>query len=199
MSAARRAAALVLGSLLAACAGAPERVVLLPGADGKVGRINVVPRDGGAAVLLESAYAGAAAGATGIRPQASDADDVQQDFDQTLKALPRQPSQHLLYFQGDSTTLDAESQARLPQVLSEVAGYPAPELVVIGHTDRVGALEYNDQLGLARARVVRAALIAMGIDAARISLSSRGEREPRIATGDEVAEPGNRRVELSVR
>jgi OOP family OmpA-OmpF porin len=38
-----------------------------------------------------------------------------------------------------------------------------------------------------------------GIAPARIRVEGRGEREPLIPTEDEVAEPRNRRAEISVR
>jgi outer membrane protein OmpA-like peptidoglycan-associated protein len=46
---------------------------------------------------------------------------------------------------------------------------------------------------------VRRALLARGIPAQDVSVVGRGEREPLVATGDNVAEPRNRRVEIYVR
>ena len=42
-------------------------------------------------------------------------------------------------------------------------------------------------------------MIKLGIPADRIRAAGRGEREPLISTPDGVAEPRNRRVEISVR
>jgi len=39
----------------------------------------------------------------------------------------------------------------------------------------------------------------MGVPAQNITAAGRGRREPLIATGDNVNEPRNRRVELNVR
>jgi outer membrane protein OmpA-like peptidoglycan-associated protein len=71
--------------------------------------------------------------------------------------------------------------------------------VVIGHTDSVGTLAYNDRLSLARAERVREMLVAMGIPAARIQAAGRGKRELLVPTDDNVAEARNRRVEINVR
>ena len=71
--------------------------------------------------------------------------------------------------------------------------------MVIGHTDRVGAVPYHDTLSLRRAERVRDELVKVGIAAERIRVAGRGEREPLVATPDEVAEPRNRRVEITVR
>jgi outer membrane protein OmpA-like peptidoglycan-associated protein len=54
-------------------------------------------------------------------------------------------------------------------------------------------------LSLRRAERCRDELIKLGIPKVRISVAGRGEREPEVPTADEVAEPRNRRVEISVR
>ena len=81
----------------------------------------------------------------------------------------------------------------------EIASRPASEVMVIGHTDTVGGLEANDKLSLRRAEAVRDILVAAGVPGEKIELAGRGERETLVKTGDEVAEPRNRRVEISVR
>jgi outer membrane protein OmpA-like peptidoglycan-associated protein len=42
-------------------------------------------------------------------------------------------------------------------------------------------------------------LVKLGIAESRIQIAGRGEREPLVPTADEVSEPRNRRVEVSVR
>ncbi len=71
--------------------------------------------------------------------------------------------------------------------------------MVIGHTDTVGTMSYNDQLSLARAERMREMLIELGIAPERIQARGRGKRELLIATPDDVREPRNRRVEINVR
>ena len=83
--------------------------------------------------------------------------------------------------------------------MAELKRRAVPDIVVIGHTDTIGALEWNDKLSLARAERVREALIAQGLPATRITAAGRGEREPLVTTADNVAEPRNRRVEVNVR
>jgi outer membrane protein OmpA-like peptidoglycan-associated protein len=84
-------------------------------------------------------------------------------------------------------------------MMAEVARRPDPEVLIIGHTDRVGSVAQNDALSLQRAERVREAVLRLGIAADRVQVSGRGEREPLVPTEDEVAEPRNRRVELTVR
>jgi outer membrane protein OmpA-like peptidoglycan-associated protein len=73
------------------------------------------------------------------------------------------------------------------------------EVAVIGHTDRVGPVEYNDTLSLRRAERVRRDFVDRGIPTGSINVAGRGEREPVVLTADEVSEPRNRRVEINVR
>ena len=73
------------------------------------------------------------------------------------------------------------------------------EIVVVGHTDRVGTVESNDALSLQRAQAVRQLFIDRGFDPARVDAVGRGEREPLVPTDDELDEPRNRRTEIVVR
>jgi len=83
--------------------------------------------------------------------------------------------------------------------MAEVRKRPAPDVIVVGHTDRVGYLQDNDRLALKRAEKMRAELLRQGLPADSVLAAGRGEREPLVPTADEVAEPRNRRVEMLVR
>lgn len=177
----------------------PDRVVLLPDADGKVGAV-VVKSAGGEAVL-DRAYAGLA-----VAPQGAMAASVESDatvrarYGAALDARPPRPRSFAVYFvSGSAVELTPESQPVFEQIKADLAARPAPEIAVIGHTDRLGKAEANDTLSTQRATTVRDQLLAAGIRAASMDVAGRGEREPLVPTADEVAEPRNRRVEISVR
>jgi outer membrane protein OmpA-like peptidoglycan-associated protein len=105
-----------------------------------------------------------------------------------------------LYFVFGRDELTPDSQQILAQVAAEIGRRPAAEVVVIGHTDRVGSVERNDALSIQRAERVRRDIVQqLGIAADRLQVAGRGEREPIVPTEDEVAEPRNRRVEITVR
>ena len=76
---------------------------------------------------------------------------------------------------------------------------PGGEIVVTGHTDRQGSVEFNDRLALERAQAIRGLFIARGFPPDRIDAVGRGEREPVVPTDDGVSEPRNRRAEIVVR
>ncbi len=104
-----------------------------------------------------------------------------------------------LYFLEGRDEFTPDSKQLIQSVLAEIARRPAPEVIVIGHTDRLGTVQFNDALSLRRAERAREELVKAGVPADRIVIEGRGEREPLIPTPDEVAEPRNRRVEISIR
>lgn len=187
-----------LALLAAGCATPRDRVVLLPGADGRSGSVAVLSPQRG--VVLTRANESAEIDARGrVHFSAAPAEFESARYADTLGALPARPVLYMLYFETDSDQLTRESKAEAPEMLREVASRPAAEVVVIGHTDRYGALDHNDRLSLARAEAVRRQLIELGFDPASLSVEGRGEREPLVPTADEVRESNNRRVEVNVR
>lgn len=126
-------------------------------------------------------------------------DEVTRTFADALAAQPPRPVSFLLYFLEGKDALTPESQQVVQQIFAEIARRPAPEIVIIGHTDRVGSVISNDALSLRRAEKVRDDLVKLGIPADQMEVAGRGEREPLVPTEDEVPEPRNRRVEISVR
>ena len=73
------------------------------------------------------------------------------------------------------------------------------KVVIEGHTDNVGADEYNQKLGMRRAQTVMNELVAQGIDRSRMSAASLGENKPLIDQGTNWARAVNRRVEFQVK
>lgn len=65
-----------------------------------------------------------------------------------------------------------------------------------GHTDNIGSDEYNDDLGIRRARAIRNLLVARGVPETQISLASRGETDPVDTNTTEDGRSNNRRVEI---
>jgi outer membrane protein OmpA-like peptidoglycan-associated protein len=177
-----------------------ELVVVLPSADGHVGMV-VVER-GGERVILNRAYAASRivdGGAPTLQQADPSASAAPAEFAAVLGALPERPKSFLVYFNEGTDELTAESRVEFQNILVELRARSAPDIVVIGHTDRLAADEYNDRLSLMRAERVRDELVKLGIPPGRIQVAGRGEREPLVPTADGVAEPRNRRVEISVR
>jgi outer membrane protein OmpA-like peptidoglycan-associated protein len=180
--------------------GTPQdSVTLLPDSDGKVGAVFVKTAKG--EQLLNSAYAKAEVSSRGKLSAGQDeAASVRERYKAVLAALPPKPASFMVYFvSGSDTELTPESVPVLEQLKAALASRPAPEILVIGHTDRVGKLEDNDALSVRRASNVRIILANVGVQGTTIEVAGRGEREPLVLTADDVAEEKNRRVEISLR
>jgi outer membrane protein OmpA-like peptidoglycan-associated protein len=187
----------VLAAFLAACAHQTGTVVLLPEKDGRNAAVAV--RQGDQEVVLAEPYAAAQQTTSGPRAYTSSPQEVQAQFGAALAAQPSRPTSFTLYFiEGGDEFTDASKQI-LADVLSEIARHRVPDIVVVGHTDSVGSDPSNDALALRRANTVRALLIVRGFASESIVAVGRGKREPLYPTGDGVAEPRNRRVEIIVR
>lgn len=194
---------------LAACASPPppppppppprvsDRIVLLPQPDGTPSALSVKVDQ--AELVLDKPYATAQVAGGAVQAGSTTAEEVNQRYGQLLQAVPPRAQSYLVYFNTGSNELTPASQAELTRMLAALATRPAPEVIVIGHTDRVGALEANDRLSLARAELIRTRLVAAGVNAQSITVVGRGERSPLVPTADEVAEPLNRRVEVKIR
>ncbi len=185
----------VLCLLLGACAS--ERVVLLPSTDGSPGK--VIVRDAAGERVLDQPYA-ATARRLGInRPTVTEAAQVEVRYGETLRALPPRPTSYTVYFETGTDTMTPASAQAFVGVKREIAERPAVEVMVIGHTDRVGSPAENDPLSRQRAELVRDQLVAEGVPVEKLEVAGRGEREPLVPTADDVDEPRNRRVEISIR
>jgi outer membrane protein OmpA-like peptidoglycan-associated protein len=201
-----RIAAATFLLLAAGCAEAPrappavgtELVAVVPGPTGHVGA--VVVRSGGSEQVLDQAFAARRVKPDGsAEPAKLTAEEVQRSFSSTLAALPGRPASFILYFLEGKDELTQASRGELDKMFAELRLRPAPDIVVIGHTDTVGSVVFNDKLSLARAERLREMLVTLGIPAERILATGRGERELLVPTEDNTSEPRNRRVEISVR
>ena len=176
----------------------PARIVLLPDPSGQPGAV-IVRTPSGEQVLNE-AYAGLQASSEGITRSTETADSVAARYGDVLAAASPRPVTFVVRFEtGSATKLTVESAAVFARLNDALVSWPAPQLMVVGHTDRVGTDESNDALSLKRAQTVAKFLTDRGIAAARIESVGRGKREPLVPTADGVAEAANRRVEITLR
>ena len=193
---------LLVAGLLGACASGPpksrEFVVLVPDYDGKVGEVVITSAQGKS--TLDKPYMAARyedGGKVETAPVAQE--EVRKTFAIAIAVQPVRPVSFLLYFQEGTDEYTAESKVAFEKIFPEIARRKAAEVAVIGHTDTVGRIEFNDTLSLRRAERVRNDFVARGIPTIAINVAGRGEREPIVPTADEVSEPRNRRVEINVR
>jgi outer membrane protein OmpA-like peptidoglycan-associated protein len=198
------AAALAALALLAACQAAPPApparqalFVVLPDADGSVGAVTV--SDGRQSLVLDRAYGASEARAGALAPVPMDAAQVHTVFGAAVAARPILPRRFRLYFQRGGEQLTEESEAAYRAVFEDVGRRPVYEIEVIGHTDTTGRADRNQALSAQRAQAIRDRLVRDGVQSAAITTAGRGQIDPAVRTADNVDEPMNRRVEITVR
>lgn len=88
----------------------------------------------------------------------------------------------------------------LNKVAESLINYPNSLVDVYGFTDTTGSNSLNQKLSEDRARAVADYLVARGVARSRIETRGYGEQYDylRVKTGDGVAEPLNRRVEIKI-
>jgi outer membrane protein OmpA-like peptidoglycan-associated protein len=175
-------------------------VVLLPDSDtGAVGRAAVSNAHGAVDLKVAREFTSVRASGAPAEPKILSEREVTELFGAALEALPPPPQHFTLYFKFESEELTDDSRRALQDVLLAVKEHPVPDVVAVGHTDTTGKPEANVQLGLRRARAVRALLITAGLTQRAVEVASHGEAELLVKTPDGVFEPRNRRVEITVR
>src|SRR3954465_1294062 len=186
-------------------------VVVVPSADGHVGMV-VVER-GDDRVILNEAYATSRVTSDGqihleklepkeiesrVKPPAGEPASVSQPalehlaatmpmFHDAIAALPPRPVSFLLYFVTGTDDLTEASKLELARMLEELRRREVADILVIGHTDRVGNEQANDELSLQRAERVKTEFVAQRIaPSERIRAAGRGEREPLVPTENDI-------------
>ncbi|MGZ5095006.1 MAG: OmpA family protein [Burkholderiales bacterium] len=174
-----------------------ERIILLPSKDGR--KSSVVVRRATGEFELAAPYQSVEL-INGLEQKKTYAEeDLQQRYGEVLEVQPARPFTYTLYFITGLTQLTTQSKEALNEVTQKIKSFPAAQVTVIGHTDRVGTDAENDVLSLKRANTVRDMLIQIGIRDGAIEVVGRGEREPLVRTADGVSEEKNRRVEIKLR
>ena len=101
-------------------------------------------------------------------------------------------------FDFDKSTLKAEGQKSLNDLLGKIKGQNYDVVVAVGHTDGVGSDAYNQKLSVARAESVKAYLVSQGLPDAKIRAEGKGKSNPIAPNDTEEGRAKNRRVEITV-
>jgi outer membrane protein OmpA-like peptidoglycan-associated protein len=194
----RRALAALASIVL--LSGCPRQAlfVVLPNAEGGgVGAITV--EEGKTATTLDQPYATAESRAGGTAIVEESRGNISVIFRSAVAAQPILPRNFRLYFIVGSSELTPESKLAYRAVFDDTKQRSVYEIEVIGFTDTVGNLPYNQALSLRRAAAIRDTLVRDGVNRQTISIAGRGKRDLLVPTADETPEPRNRRVEITVR
>jgi peptidoglycan-associated lipoprotein len=101
-----------------------------------------------------------------------------------------------VYFAFDSSELTPDAQATLRTNAQWLKANPGYKVLIQGHCDERGTIEYNLALGERRGSAVRDYLANLGIARADMRVVSYGEERPATPGHDESAWSRNRRAEI---
>lgn len=128
------------------------------------------------------------------------------DFEQTIrKVTAAQISEELndagkaivyINFKPDESEITADGQLIVEQIVEALKQHDSLHIAIEGHTDQTGDPEHNKKLSDERARSVRSALSAQGIDPSRLSARGFGSDTPLVKGTSGSDHAKNRRVEL---
>lgn len=99
-------------------------------------------------------------------------------------------------FDFDSSMIKVGFRDSLNKVAGILADYPSTAVHIIGHTDNVGAEQYNHDLSVRRADSVRNYLVTQGVNARRARRQGFGETLPVADNSTPSGRERNRRVEI---
>ena len=191
---------LMLFLLVSGCAPKKNLFVLMPDPDGKTGQLEVTNQGGTQLVDKPGNVTEVKDAVTKpTPPQPMDEKEIARIFGAALSAQPATPVIFILNFKSGSAELTEESTKIIPEIFAAISERKSSDISVVGHSDTVGAKQLNYKISLNRAQRVKDILVSMGVDPRAIETESHGKDNPLIKTPDEVAEPRNRRVEVTVR
>jgi len=101
------------------------------------------------------------------------------------------------FFDFDHADLRADARAALDELLAKLkSANRVSRVAVVGHTDSVGTVAYNQKLSERRAASAKRYLVAHGIDAAEIDARGEGELNPSHPNDTPANRQKNRRVDI---
>lgn len=141
------------------------------------------------------------------RVEVRDNDDFPSEEEPSREVLPdpRSAAEYnrlgvlrTIFFAYDSSELTPDARATMRENATWLEAHPELDVIVEGHCDERGTIEYNLSLGQRRARSVRDYLVTLGVGRERIRTVSYGEERPVNRGHDESAWSQNRRAAFTL-
>ena len=102
-------------------------------------------------------------------------------------------------FDSDSADLSAQADTTLKKAADQLSTYPGGQVTIVGHTDDVADDAHNQDLSQRRAQAVSDRLGQLAsMSAYSVSVSGKGESEPRVPNDSDGNRQLNRRVEITL-
>jgi peptidoglycan-associated lipoprotein len=98
-----------------------------------------------------------------------------------------------IFFDYDKFVIKPEYHERLKRGAEWIQNHPDTQVTIEGHCDQRGSIKYNQILGEKRARVTRDHMVKLGVDPARLTVTSVGKEQLFDTGTNERAFASNRR------
>lgn len=116
-----------------------------------------------------------------------------------MGSIPKLSIRSIVHFDFDEDILTNYARKRLDSLLNKLKLYSDYKILVLGHTDSLGSLGYNDGLSERRAHKVTDYLIKNGVvQIIKIKITTFGETKPVADNGNNIGRSRNRRVEIHI-
>jgi len=169
-----------------------------------VGAATASKKDRAKGALIGAAVGGAAGGGYGYYVDQQEAElrrsmqgtgvEVQRHGDDLRLIMPGN-----ITFATNSADIAGNFYAPLNNLANSFKQYDQNSIEIVGHTDNVGAYQYNMTLSQRRAQSVANYLTAQGVNGMRISTRGMGPDQPVASNATESGRAQNRRVEINLR
>ena len=112
---------------------------------------------------------------------------------------PAPARSYLVFFDWDKADLTERAKSIVKEAADNSTRVQVTRIEVNGYTDTSGTPTYNQELSIRRARAVAGELVRDGVPQNAIAIQGFGDTHLLVATGPDVREPQNRRVEIIIR
>lgn len=103
-----------------------------------------------------------------------------------------------VFFATNQFNITDNSKLSLNKLVKIFQQYPETNILLEGHTDNVGAADYNMSLSQKRATSVGNYLKANSVSASRLTIKWYGETQPKVDNSTDANKAANRRVEFAI-
>jgi outer membrane protein OmpA-like peptidoglycan-associated protein len=133
-----------------------------------------------------------------VKANVVDADTLSKSLVQN-KALV--PQNLLIYFDFDKSEYSSSTEGMMyyKESMAYMFQNPGAGLSITGYTDAIGSDEYNMALGYRRARSVQKYFEGKGMPSDKISVGSKGEKEPAESNTSPEGRAKNRRTVITIK
>jgi peptidoglycan-associated lipoprotein len=116
----------------------------------------------------------------------------------SLEELNKDQILRRINFDFDKYTIRDDMKSIIQANANWLLKFPSVEVLIEGHCDERGTIEYNIALGEKRAEAAKNYLVSLGMNPAKIKIISYGKSKPLVQGVDEETYFQNRRAEFVI-